>query len=897
MIKQRSSFTVLFGTVLLGGLLCFPWPAKAGGTVIGWGGNVFGQIDPCAPEVVAIAAGDSHSLLLLQDGRVADCGRFNYDCPITVPPGLSNVVAVSAGDSHSMALKADGTVVVWGLNHDGQTNLPAGLTNVAAIAAGVRHSLVLLTDGTVVGWGNGGTKIPPGLSNVVAIAAGAGNNLALKADGTVVGWGFRADQTAALSVFSNAVAISAGDDSFYESWLVLKADGQVVSRGAYGGTTIIQGNAVAISCSRGMDHHISLALKEDGTVEGWGYNFYGGPNVPTGLSDVVAIAAGNSHDLALVGDGKPFIQNRLVDRAAVMGGAAYFHVEATGARPLRYQWRFNGADLVGATDRVLARTNLHPRQAGRYSVSVSNIIGGVTSESAVLSLIPLQFTKQPVNQTNLVGSTASLSVAVLGFQPLYYQWRLADVAIQGATNSALVLSNVQLSQAGEYSVRVSNAFGAIVSSTARLTVVPILLATQPQDATTFPGGTATVSVTAQGAPPLRYQWQFNAQDLPSQTNSALSLAGVQGHQAGLYRVFLNNPVGTVTSRSARLSVLPVAAWGSATLGQTTVPTILTNVLGLAAGHNHSLALTSDRQVVGWGLSTSGPEDLTNVVAIAAGSYSGASLALNDRGMVASWGGNYPTTPPADLSNVVATAAGGWHKLALRSDGTVVVWGLDDPITIRVPAYLTDVVAITAGQEHSLVLKSDGTVTAWGHNEKGQADVPSGLADVVAIAAGANHNLALRAGGRVTAWGYNYNGQASVPMGLTNVVAIAAGELHSMALTADGTVLVWGWSGATNPPVGLSNVVAIAAGGAHCLTIIADGPPEIHTFQINPAWNVTGFSVSVPTRSGRVYRLEYKESPEEVYWKALPLVAGNGTLQTLTDSTATGRQRFYRVRWW
>jgi uncharacterized repeat protein (TIGR02543 family) len=78
---------------------------KSGGTVVAWGGDWYGETN--------------------------------------VPAGLTNVVAVAAGDYHSLALKSDGTVVAWGADWYGQTKLPAGLANVFAIAGGYAHSLVL----------------------------------------------------------------------------------------------------------------------------------------------------------------------------------------------------------------------------------------------------------------------------------------------------------------------------------------------------------------------------------------------------------------------------------------------------------------------------------------------------------------------------------------------------------------------------------------------------------------------------------------------------------------------------------------------------------------------------------------------------------------------------------
>jgi hypothetical protein len=54
---------------------------------------------------------------------------------------------------------------------------------------------------------------------------------------------------------------------------------------------------------------------------------------------------------------------------------------------------------------------------------------------------------------------------------------------------------------------------------------------------------------------------------------------------------------------------------------------------------------------------------------------------------------------------------------------------------------------------------------------------------------------------------------------------------------------------------------------------------------------------LPTESGRVYTLEYKNSLMDLDWIALPLVAGNGTNLVLTDPSATNSQRVYRVRRW
>src|SRR5438128_612988 len=112
-IVRRTTGLVLIG---VSGWWCSQAPAEAAQpTVVSWGCNGSGQGD--------------------------------------IPVGLSNILALAAGISHSLALKADGTVTCWGDNSLGQCNVPADLTNAVAIAAGGYHSMALRNDGTVVTWG------------------------------------------------------------------------------------------------------------------------------------------------------------------------------------------------------------------------------------------------------------------------------------------------------------------------------------------------------------------------------------------------------------------------------------------------------------------------------------------------------------------------------------------------------------------------------------------------------------------------------------------------------------------------------------------------------------------------------------------------------------------------
>ena len=357
----------------------------------------------------------------------------------------------------------------------------------------------------------------------------------------------------------------------------------------------------------------------------------------------------------------------------------------------------------------------------------------------------------------------------------------------------------------------------------------------------------------------------------------------------------------------RLPLPAVGTTGDNSFGQCDVPAPATNVVAVAAGAWHSLALRADGNVVAWGDNDSGqcdaPASLTNAVAIAAGGYH--SLAIKASGAVAAWGANDDgqTSVPPGLANVIGIAAGAWHSLALRFDGRVVAWGDNSLGQTNVPAGLSNVIAVAAGGNHSLALKSDGTVSAWGENTDahgnftGQSVVPLGLSNVLNVAAGQYHSLAVKNDGTITAWGDNSEGQCSVPTGLSNVVAIAAGAGHSLALRTDGSVAAWGanWSGQCNLSAAWTPAVGMAAGSNHTLVLPEGGAPVLRL--LSPAWKQNRFSAIVQTLNRKNYALEFRDSLSPTNWTLLPGVAGNGALRVLTNSTAAVPHRFYRSRQW
>ena len=239
----------------------------------------------------------------------------------------------------------------------------------------------------------------------------------------------------------------------------------------------------------------------------------------------------------------------------------------------------------------------------------------------------------------------------------------------------------------------------------------------------------------------------------------------------------------------------MVGWGGNSSGQISVPSGATNVVVIAAGGNHSLALKANGSVLAWGLAASGQ-----------------------------------TSVPVSATNVVAIAGGFAFSLALKADGTVLAWGAGASGQTNIPPTATNLIAIAAGSTHALAVKADGTVIGWGSSGSGQTNPPPSATNVIAVAGGQLHSLALRANGTVVGWGDNTFGQITIPANATNVVAIAASSasgIASMALRADGTVLMWGGNNVnlTNVPPAASNVVAIAIGTAHALAVrVVNGTP-------------------------------------------------------------------------
>ena len=260
----------------------------------------------------------------------------------------------------------------------------------------------------------------------------------------------------------------------------------------------------------------------------------------------------------------PAITNLPQSLTITQGLGATFTVGASGSTPFTYQWTFDSGSISGATASSYTRANVQPTDAGTYAVVVSNPAGSVTSSPpAVLTVIavptPPSITGQPQNQTVSQTSSATFTVTAAGSTPLAYQWRFNGAGLTGATASSYTIASAQPTNAGSYSVIVTNAYGMVTSSLATLTVIlPPIINVQPVSQLAAVSNSVSFTVgLSQGTSPA-YQWRQNGNPISGATQSSLTLASLTWGNAGTYSVVVSNLAGNPTSAGATLIVQQAA---------------------------------------------------------------------------------------------------------------------------------------------------------------------------------------------------------------------------------------------------------------------------------------------------------------------------------------------------
>ncbi|RKX28512.1 MAG: hypothetical protein DRP71_17260, partial [Verrucomicrobia bacterium] len=248
--------------------------------------------------------------------------------------------------------------------------------------------------------------------------------------------------------------------------------------------------------------------------------------------------------------------------AGVEGGRIELSVEADGTAPLIYRWFKGSRWLSEITGHRLVLDPAGLGDSGRYSVMVSNGFGEVRSREVVVSIEPSdrvpEILSQPAGGSVVAGQSFELRVTDRAWPPATYQWYLDEEIISGENGAGIRFSPLEMTDAGRYHVRVSNALGSIDSDRVGLTVTRPLMAPvvvmHPEDLWVARGGQFQLSAAIDGHPTPTLQWFRDSEVIAGETGAELQVTAAQDEDSGDYWIRATNERGLAESRHARVVV-------------------------------------------------------------------------------------------------------------------------------------------------------------------------------------------------------------------------------------------------------------------------------------------------------------------------------------------------------
>ncbi len=265
--------------------------------------------------------------------------------------------------------------------------------------------------------------------------------------------------------------------------------------------------------------------------------------------------------------------------------ASSFSLSVAANNTQSYQWLKNDVAINNATSSSYTIASVASSDAATYKVVVSNSCGNnVTSNAAVLVVKSAPTVQTSASSNTLcVGTSHTLQVSAVTNNggSLTYQWKKGGVNIPNATTASLVLTNLQTSSTGIYTVDVTNSCGTTTSPDYTITVsqAPIITL-DPISQALCAGATATFTANVTGSTSVK--WQKNGVDVGN-TTTTLSLSNIAAANAGSYTLLATNSCGTTTSAVATLTVnnkptinsltssSPVCAGATATITSAVTP--------------------------------------------------------------------------------------------------------------------------------------------------------------------------------------------------------------------------------------------------------------------------------------------------------------------------------------
>jgi alpha-tubulin suppressor-like RCC1 family protein len=827
---------------------------KTDGTLWTWGSGNFGKLGrefyppPLTPvttftggtnwadtatgepeELYTLSAGYKHTAAIKTDGTLWTWGYNsrgqlgtndktpNRSTPSTTFAGGTNWKQVSGGNRYTAAIKTDGTLWTWGYNSRGQlgrivdvltpVTTFAGGTNWAdtstgepeelyTLSAGYRTSAAIKTDGTLWTWGSGtngrlGTNDTTQRNTPVTTFAGGSSwkqvsladnhTAAIKTDGTLWTWGFGSSGQLGTNDttdrFTPVTTFAGGTD-----WKQVSVGSYIFS--------------VGISVE---NYSHTAAIKTDGTLWVWGYNYYGqlGTNDTTdrftpvttfaGGTDWKQVSSGNIHTTAIKTDGTLWVwgynygglgtndeTNRSTPVTTFAGGTNWkqvssgsFHTAAIKTDGTLWTWGFGSSGQLGTND-IIDR-----------STPVTTFAGGSSWKQM---------------------SAGGAHTAAIKTDGSLWTWGFGGNGTLGTNDTNQRLTPVttfsggsswkQVSSGGYHTVALQDdgvnkelyVFGRLSDGQ---------LGINHQDLTIIPGevfGEAT-----------------NWKQISSGRNhtSAIKTDGTLWTWGAGFS-------GQLGTNDTIVRFIPVTTFAGGT-----------NWKQVSCGYFHTAAVKTDGTLWTWGFGGSGRLGTNNTTTRST-----------------------PVTTFAGGTNWKQISVGRDHTAAIKTDGTLWTWGsgsdgrlgTNNTTTRSTPVTTfaggTNWKQVSCGYRHMSAIKTDGTLWVWGNGSNGSLgtnNTTNRSTPVTTFAGGTNwkqvsggdrYTVALKDDGvnkelyvfgrpNEGQLGINYLDLEIIPGEVfgeaTDWKQVSCSNVHTSAIKTDGTL--WTWGLGTNGQLGTNNTIS------------------------------------------------------------------------------------------
>jgi len=491
---------------------------------------------------------------------------------------------------------------------------------------------------------------------------------------------------------------------------------------------------------------------------------------------------------------------------AAVGGVLNLGVVATGSGTLKYQWKFNGKNLVGATGATYSIAKMALSNAGKYSVEISNNTGKVTPEAEVfvIDTTSKSYTAAP-------SSSVTMSVTVAGPSAVEYKWTKVPNPTVLVAAKSMTLSFLNAGSSGTYICTVNKLGAPLVSGVSGNNVLNVF--------NSFPTVTPVAQLTT-GAVGSDYQHQIRYAGDPFIGSTPNPLTSPQSFiVTGLPAGLKVSTTGLITGKPTKpVTNQPVTIIAKNAAGDSMAVNTVITILGVPANVQGSFVGRAERNA-NLGANMGARLDLTTT---AAGGFTAKLLA---EGVSATVKGSLV----AAIDNLPSvTSMSGQADFVRKGKSTLRLQFTLNPVTNAVTGTLTDLTT-------SAVAAVSGFRNTWHKTTNPATGYQNGYTFALEIPAVLAGDLDLPQGNGIGAF-----------------TVAADGKLTCAGMTADGFAYTSaGHIGPMGQVVVYSSFKARAGSLEGTGTIASVGPTfENNTFSGSLTWNK---AVAAATAKDQLYR--------------------------------------------